>query len=127
MLAYAASSASIASRTPGETSRTRRNRSLANSRFCTFHHKATFVTDGSPIEYEYNLRSDAPDVAATEGASLRWDGLALIVTFRTKRPDTEMLVSFRYELLDWGLRLRAIEQVRGTDHDQDNVWIFERR
>ena len=36
-------------------------------------------------------------------------------------------ISFRYELLDAGWRLRATEQVRGTDHDQDNIWIFERR
>jgi hypothetical protein len=93
----------------------------------TFHHKATFVTGGNPIEYEYNLRSDGPNVDAVEGASLRWDGNALVVTFRTKRPDGEMRISFRYELLDAGRRLRATEQVRGTDHDQDNVWIFERR
>lgn len=94
----------------------------------TFHHKAAFVTGGNPIEYEYELRSDGSDaVAAEEGASLRWDGNALVVTFRTRRPDGEMLISFRYELLDAGRRLRATEQVRGTDHDQDNVWIFERR
>ena len=94
----------------------------------TFHHKAAFVTGGNPIEYEYELRSDDSDAVATEqGASLRWDGNALVVTFRTKRPDGEMLISFRYELIDAGRRLRATEQVRGTDHDQDNVWIFERR
>lgn len=94
----------------------------------TFRHKAAFVTGTKPIEYEYELRSDGPDVAATEeGASLRWDGSALVVTFRTRRPVGLMLVSFRYELLHAGRRLRATEQVRGTDHDQDNVWIFERR
>ena len=94
----------------------------------TFRHQAAGVTGSNPIEYEYELRSDGPDVVATEeGASLRWDGNALVVTFRTKRPDGEMLISFRYELLDAGRRLRATEQVRGTDHDQDNVWIFERR
>jgi hypothetical protein len=38
-----------------------------------------------------------------------------------------MTVSFRFELLDAGRRLRAAEELRGTDHDQDNVWIFERR
>jgi hypothetical protein len=38
-----------------------------------------------------------------------------------------MAISFRYELLDAGRRLRATEQVRGTDHDQDNIWMFERR
>jgi hypothetical protein len=36
-------------------------------------------------------------------------------------------IAFRYELLDAGRRLRATEQVRGSDHDQDNTWMFERR
>ena len=38
-----------------------------------------------------------------------------------------MTVSFRYELIDDGRRIRASEQVRGASWDQDNVWIFERR
>jgi hypothetical protein len=50
-----------------------------------------------------------------------------MVTWRTQRSDGEMEISFRYELLDAGRRLRAAEQVRGTDHDQDNIWMFERR
>ena len=98
----------------------------------TFHHKASFVTDSNPFEYEYELLSDGGEVVATEqGArtvsSLRWEGNALVVTWRTQRPDGEMEISFRYELLDAGRRLRATEQVRGTDHDQDNIWMFERR
>jgi hypothetical protein len=36
-------------------------------------------------------------------------------------------MSWRYELLDGGRRLRAIEQLRGSGREQDNVWIFERR
>jgi hypothetical protein len=98
----------------------------------TFRHKAAFVTGSKPIEYEYELSSDGREVVGThEGtrtvSSLRWEGNALVVTWRTQRSDTEIVISFRYELLDDGQRLRAAEQVRGTDHDQDNIWMFERR
>ena len=60
-------------------------------------------------------------------SSLRWDGNTLVVMWRTERSDGETTVSFRSELVDGGRRLRAVEQLRGTDHDQENVWIFERR
>jgi hypothetical protein len=98
----------------------------------TFRHKAAFVTVGKPFNYEYELLSDGREVVGTrQGARtvsiLRWEGNALLVTWRTERSDGETKVSFRYELIDAGRRLRAVEQVRGTDHDQDNVWIFERR
>ena len=98
----------------------------------TFRHKAALVTAGKPFNYEYELLSDGREVVGTQrGArtvsSLRWEGNALVVTMRTERSDGETKISFRYELVDAGRRLRAEEQVRGTDHDQDNVWIFERR
>jgi hypothetical protein len=48
--------------------------------------------------------------------------------FENQLPDyPDMVVSFRYELVDEGSRLRAAEQVRGVPWAQDNVWIFERR
>ena len=98
----------------------------------TFHHKASFVTDSNPFEYEYELLSDGREVVGPQHgpptvSSLRWDGDALLVSWRTQRSDGEVKISFRYELLDAGRRLRATEQLRGTDHDQDNIWIFERR
>jgi len=98
----------------------------------TFRHKAAFVTESNPFEYEYELLSDGREVVGTQqGArtvsSLRWEGNALVVRWRTQRSDGEMEISFRYELLDAGRRLRATEQVRGTDHDQDNIWVFEWR
>lgn len=97
-----------------------------------FRHKAEFITDGKPINYEYELTTDGREVVSTHKggrtvSSLRWDGNALVVTWRTERSDGETTVSFRSELVDTGRRLRAVEQLRGTDHDQDNVWIFERR
>jgi hypothetical protein len=97
----------------------------------TFHHKAAFVFEHNPFEYEYELLSDGREVVGTQAgsrtvSSLRWEGNALVCTWRTQRSDGESEISFRYELLDRGNRLRANEQVRGTDHDQDNIWIFDR-
>lgn len=98
----------------------------------TFRCKGTFVSESNPFEYGYELVSDGRDVVDTQHepptvSNLRWDGDALLVTWRSQRSDAEVRISFRYELLDAGRRLRATEQVRGTDQDQDNVWIFERR
>ncbi len=98
----------------------------------TFHHKAAFATAGAPIEYEYELLSDGREVVSDQPGArtvsrLQWEGDALVCAFRTEQAGGAMEVSFRYELLDAGQRLRATEQLRGTDHDQDNVWMFERR
>ena len=98
----------------------------------TFRHEAVFVAEGGSREYQYELRSDGRDVESVHEGSrtvsrLQWDGDALVVTFQTRHADGEMTVSFRYELIDAGRRLRAVEQLRGTDHDQDNIWIFDRR
>ena len=81
---------------------------------------------------EMDPRRDGREAVATHPggrtvSSLRWEEDALVVTMRTERSDGAMEISFRYELLDAGQRLRATERLRGTDHDQDNVWMFERR
>jgi hypothetical protein len=99
----------------------------------TFRHKAAFTSaDGASREYQYELQTDGREVVSEHKggrtvSKMQWDGNALVVTFRTQRADGEMTVSFRYELIDAGRRLRAAEQLRGTDHDQDNVWMFDRR
>ena len=96
-----------------------------------FRNTTTLVAaDSRPISFTYELRSDGGEVSAAQGppsvTSLRWDGDALIFTSQT--PGGKGLkISFRYELIDGGRRIRATEQLRGTDHDQDNVWIFDRR
>ena len=59
-------------------------------------------------------------------STLRWDADALVVTWRIQGSETEMTISFRYELQDGGRRLRAAEQIRGGGRDQDNQWVFER-
>jgi len=98
----------------------------------TFRHKAAFEFETGSREYEYELLSDGRETVSThEGgrtvSSAKWQRSALVVTFRTEHPTGGMTVSFRFELLDAGGRLRATEELRGTDHDQDNVWMFDRR
>ena len=59
-------------------------------------------------------------------SSLHWDGNALFMD-RTKGLDSELTISWRYELLEGRRHLSAVENVRGDRRDQDNVWVFERR
>ena len=86
----------------------------------TFRQKALFVMESGPREHQFELRSDDP------ASGLRWDGDAIVVTFETPLPDGDLVVTFRYQLIDEGQRLRAAEQVRGVPWAQDNVWIFDR-
>ena len=92
---------------------------LIEHREPVFHHKGSFAFETGTRDYEYELQTGAP--------ALQWDGDVLVVTFEEPVPAGTMTVSFRYELIDDGRRIRASEQVRGTSWDQDNVWVFERR
>ena len=98
----------------------------------TFHYKATFVGDGDPREVEYELQADGHEIVGThEGitiaSSLGWEGEVLVAAWRISRPDGEMTITFRHELIDEGRRLRAVERLRAPDREQDNVWLFDRR
>lgn len=98
-----------------------------------FRHQAALVfRGGRPLNYQYTMRSDGVEVVGEERRAkvvmtLRWDGTALVFTTRTARTDGETIVSYRYEVIEGGRRLRATEQVRGIGRDQDNVWMFDRR
>jgi hypothetical protein len=98
----------------------------------TFRYKASFVSANGPLQYEYELKSDGRDAGfiqngVTTLSNLRWEGEALVNRSRIQRTDGEMRITFRYELIDDGRRLRAVEQIRGAVQEQDNVWIFDRR
>jgi hypothetical protein len=103
----------------------------------TFRYRAAFMSDNRPLQYgplpyEYELRSDGREVGSiqqglTTMSSLRWEGEALVATWRIQRADSELRISSRYELIDNGRRLRAVERVRGGLQDQDNIWMFDRR
>ncbi len=96
-----------------------------------FKAQQTIVLDGKPLESKFDLLSDGREVVTDAGgrrivSTLRWEGDALVVTWRIHDPDGEMTISFRYELQDGGRRLRAAEELRGGGRDQDNLWVFER-
>ena len=82
-----------------------------------FRSEFTYIfTNGHRFEGAFDLTSD-------EGPALLWDGEALVFTHSSD--GTTM--TFRYELIGPAGRLRMSEEVRGTDHDQDNIWIFDRQ
>ena len=97
----------------------------------TFRCRLTVVGDGKPVEAAYELSSDGREVTGSQQgrstvSSLRWDGDALVFTAGISGPNVEMTISFRYELLEGGQQLRAVERIRGGGRDQDNIWVFER-
>jgi hypothetical protein len=69
--------------------------------------------DGKPFEARFQRSSE-------------WDGEVLVFTDRIPTPSGEMTIVFRYELQEGGRRLRAAEQLRAPDREQDNVWVFDR-
>jgi hypothetical protein len=73
----------------------------------------SITMDGKPFDARFQRSSE-------------WDGEALIFTDRIPTPNGEMTIVFRYELQEGGHRLRAAEQRRAPDREQDNVWVFDR-
>ena len=98
----------------------------------TFRYKATFVSETGQTPVEYELLSNGPEAVSTHQgttivSSLTWEGQALVGTWHIQRPDVELKITFRHELVDGGRRLRMVEQLRGGGRDQENVWSLERQ
>jgi hypothetical protein len=92
-----------------------------------FRYQASFVSDTGTVQSEFELMSEEREAAGTEqemtnGASLRWEGDALVFIYA----GGGLKITFRYELMDAGRRLQAVEQLRGNGRTQDNIWIFDR-
>jgi len=97
-----------------------------------FRYKASLRAGTTPIDYEFQVTTDGRDVTGTQQGRavvtrLTWEGAALVLTSRIERADGDMRITFRFELLENGRRLRATEQLRGGGRDQDNVWVFDRQ
>lgn len=57
----------------------------------SFRYKAAFVSEGGPLQYEYELLSAGREIVSTQQgittvSSLRWEGDALVATWRTSVP-----------------------------------------
>jgi len=95
-----------------------------------FHCQLAYTfTDGKTFEAAFELETDGREMTNTDHGQMsvsrmQWDGDALVFTTRTER---SVAMTFRYELIDAGRRLRMAEELRGTDHDQNNLWIFDRQ
>ena len=91
-----------------------------------FRYESEYVSDTGTMRPQFELMSEepapGPGPEMTSGASLRWDADALVFTYI----EGDLNISFRYELLDAGHRLRAVERLRTSERTQDNVWIFDR-
>jgi hypothetical protein len=75
-----------------------------------------------PIQWTFELTTIAgASYQSPSEPDVRWDEGALMVSM----PNGAATITFRYEFDEDG-RLRMAEQLRGTDHDQNNLWIFDR-
>ena len=73
----------------------------------------SITMNGEPVEVRFERPSN-------------WDGDALAFIDTVPTPNGMMTISFRYELQESGRRLRASEELRAPDREQDNVWVFDR-
>ena len=95
-----------------------------------FHSEfAYFFTDGNTFKGAFELPTDGSEITSTEQGrpsvtTLCWDGDTLLFTARTKGV---MTLTFRYELIEAGRRLRMGESLRDSNHDHDSLWIFDRK
>jgi hypothetical protein len=90
---------------------------------------AYIFTDGKTFDAAFELVTDGREITSTDHgqtsvSTLQWDGDVLVFSSRT---EGGLALTFRYELVDAARRLRMAEELRGTDHDHDNVWILDRQ
>lgn len=92
---------------------------VVQSGFVRIEHQEPLVSvhfsvtvDGKPLDVRFERES-------------HWDGDVLAFMDKVPTPNGDMTISFRYELVDSGSRLRASEELRAPDREQDNVWVFD--
>ena len=72
--------------------------------------------------------TDEPQVEPTGFYShLFWEGDTLVFECGSKAANEAWSMVWRYELLESGRDLRAVEQMRGHSGNFDNTWVFEKR
>lgn len=97
-----------------------------------FRFARTFVVKQQPVDTTYEIATDGREVARTVAgrrsrARLEWQGGSLLLTVLIETPRGEVSNIVRYELLDGGRTLRAIEDVGGAAPAHHNIWMFVRR
>ena len=90
---------------------------------------ARFASADDAVEFNFVRFTDGRQSGAgTQDVSCcYWDQDTLVSEDRLGAPPANMVMIWRYELIDHGGRLRAAERMRGHGRDQDNVWEFTRQ
>lgn len=88
--------------------------------FVNIEHREPSVT----VHLSITMNGEPVDVRFERPSN--WDGNALVFTDTVGTPNGDLTISFRYELQNGGIRLRASEVLRGAGREQDNVWVFDR-
>jgi hypothetical protein len=97
-----------------------------------FTFQRTFVVNKQSLDASYEIRTDGREIAAasrglTSRSRLEWQGTSLLLTALINGPRGDISNIVRYELLDEGRVLRAVEDLGGAAPAHHNVWIYERR
>jgi hypothetical protein len=98
----------------------------------SFGFTRTFVIKTKPIDTSFEIQTDGREVAnsnrgLTSRARMEWQGSSLLLTVLIDGPRGTISNVVRYELLDEGRTLRAVEDVGGAAPRHHNVWMFARR
>jgi hypothetical protein len=98
----------------------------------SFGFSRTFVVKTQPIDTSFEIQTDGRQVAnssrgLTSRSRMEWQGNSLLLTVLIDGPRGTVSNVVRYELLDGGRTLRAVEDVGGAAPPHHNVWIFARR
>jgi hypothetical protein len=97
-----------------------------------FTFQRTFVVNKQALDASFEIQTDGREIAVasrglTSRSRLEWQGTSLVLTALIKGPRGDISNIVRYELLDGGRVLRAIEDLGGAAPAHHNVWMYERR
>jgi hypothetical protein len=98
----------------------------------TFEFARTFVIKTQPIDTSFEIQTDGREVfrdnrGVSSRSRMEWQGSSLLLTVLIDAPRGMVSNIVRYELLDSGRTLRAVEDVGGAAPPHHNVWMFVRR
>ena len=93
---------------------------------CGFQIRMSAGGESVERSWESSLSDEAQVSDSGVYSHLFWEGDALVFECGSKGSDETWTMLWRYQLLDSGQRLQAVEQMRGHGGDFDNTWIFEK-
>lgn len=94
---------------------------------CGFQISMSAGGDSVERTWESSLSDEIPVVDSGFYSRLFWEGDALVLECGSKGSDETWSMLWRYQLVDSGQRLQAVEQMRRRGGDTDNIWIFQKR